>query len=73
MESTCSIVSNSSFDCSQGRSYPDMWQSDRIRNEKNFCSMQCPDANLKLKIGDVLLVTATITVETGCICNNSQV
>lgn len=40
---------------------------------ESFHGAQCPDSTLDLKIGDVLLVTATVTVETGGICNNSRV
>eukprot|EP00961_Rhodomonas_salina_P157005 2113644-Rhodomonas_salina.1 len=37
-----------------------------------YHNVKFPDSLLQLKIGDVLLVTATVTVETGGICNNSQ-
>eukprot|EP00961_Rhodomonas_salina_P087132 1171981-Rhodomonas_salina.1 len=40
---------------------------------ESFHGAQCPDSTLDLKMGDVLLVTATVTVETGGICNNSRV
>eukprot|EP00961_Rhodomonas_salina_P091505 1232354-Rhodomonas_salina.1 len=39
----------------------------------DYHSVRVPDNELALKIRDVLLVTATVTVETGGICNNSSV
>eukprot|EP00961_Rhodomonas_salina_P282685 3819776-Rhodomonas_salina.1 len=38
-----------------------------------YTNVKYPDSEITLKIGDVLLVTSTVTVETGGICNNSRV
>eukprot|EP00961_Rhodomonas_salina_P254970 3445971-Rhodomonas_salina.1 len=38
-----------------------------------YKNVKYPDSEITLKISNVLLVTATVTVETGGICNNSSV
>eukprot|EP00961_Rhodomonas_salina_P071715 963107-Rhodomonas_salina.1 len=38
-----------------------------------YKNVKYQDSEITLKIGNVLLVTATVTVETGGICNNSRV
>eukprot|EP00961_Rhodomonas_salina_P141211 1901081-Rhodomonas_salina.1 len=41
----------------------------------DFCGTfpKTKEGKITLKVGDVLLVTATVTVETGGFCNNSRV
>lgn len=48
--------------------------SDLLDNNMTaYSNVKFPYSLLQLKIRDVLLVTATVTVETGGICNNSRV